>query len=319
MASGVETTMDVFVEGDNEGREAELTGRDEEARHAVEHTLGVRSSAVLTETAEEELHQQVMDGLREKATQRCLEQLDEALQKVILSRIDLPEEISIGTFGALSFEKDHPDESAGAIRVRFALRSGKLVDVKAILDYDQRLWAAYTRPSSLAVLVLPQGGGTPEVGEGPSIESGALVWTIQIAALEPHWVKYQPRLDCFVADEEKVELRYAVGQAASSEGTAEPLEGGMEVVVVYIFSEQEEEGGLVVGVEWQPDLLEKLKELDFNTFKERLFGSLQEKGLAFTPVSEFPSSCRLYLRIDRTDRERLEQSVERLNEQLNEY
>ena len=93
----------------------------------------------------------------------------------------------------------------------------------------------------------------------------------------------------------------------------------MEVVVVYIFSEQEEEGGLVVGVEWQPDLLENLKELDFNTFKERLFGSLQEKGLAFTPVSEFPSSCRLYLRIDRTDRERLEQSVERLNEQLNEY
>jgi hypothetical protein len=311
--------MDVFVEGDNEERQAELARRDEEMRHEVEDTLGARGSAVLTEAAEEKLHQQVMGGLREKATRRCLEELDEALQKVILSRIDLPEEIPVGAFGALSFEKDQLDESAGAMRVRFALKSGKLVDVKAILDYDQRLWAAYTRPSSLAVLLLPQDGGTPEVGEGPSIESGVLVWTIRIAALEPHWVKYQPRLDCFVADQEKVALRYAVGQAASSEGTAEPLAGGVEVVVVYIFSEQEEEGDLVVGVEWQPDLLEKLKELDFNTFKERLFGSLQEKGVAFTPVSEFPSSCRVYLRIAQIDRQRLEQSVERLNEQLNEY
>lgn len=307
-------------------QEDELARSDEETRQVIGQLLGAVPTAADTapppdKAAPEQLQGKAMEALRDRATEHCLQTLDAALQEIVLSRLDLPaDDLSIDAFGTLCFARIQTDDEEGAIQIRLQLAPGKLVTPKSVLACDQRLWSSYTHPSSLAILLLPQGDTEIQIAEGPTSEEGELVWNLPRAGLAPHWIKYQPRLDYLVPDAAKADLRYAIGQAASAESgpaveeTAEPVEA------VHIFSEQaESDTDLVIGVEWRPGQVEKLRQINFATFRERLCGTLKEKNLACTSLSEFPSSGRIYLRVEITAREQVAENIALLNRQLAEY
>jgi len=141
---------------------------------------------------------------------------------------------------------------------------------------------------------------------------------IPCTRLGAHWVRYQPRLDCFVAPQRKASLRYAVGQAASAD--AEPVEPRQPGEAVLIFSAQEESAtDLIIGLEWHPEALERMDAPDFSVFRDRLFGVLEERQIPFRLESEFTLSNRLYICVAPAAYQPVEDALIQLNRQLAEY
>ena len=249
-----------------------------------------------------------MAALRQKATDDCLQNLDRTLAQLTLSGLNLPSTQSLDPFGQLDFT--WVDQATTQIEIRLRLNPGLLVDRAAILAHDQRLWSAYTRPSSLAILLLPQ-MGDPLLAEGPRVDGEDLAWSLPAAQLQTGQ-QYQPRLDAFVGAEDKEAFRYAIGQAASSEGGVGALEPpSLSPYKIACFSAQAEgEQLLVLGLEGQA---QPGAAFDFAAFKQYLFAALEQDGISYTPDAQFPSSGRLYLQIDPADKAEVEACLARLN------
>ena len=308
----------------NPKHDAELEILDRETASKIAQTL---DDAPLDPDKQTGMHDRLMGRLRDKATAECVRQLDAILQTVDLSTTTLPTApLDVDAFGQLSFSRVETtsdqtmlkQDVTESLAIRLRLHHGKLVDRKALLEYDQHLWSAYTHPSSLAIMLLATDTERLEVAEGPTVDNSDLVWRIPCKRLGAHWVRYQPRLDCFVAPQRKASLRYAVGQAASAD--AEPVEPREPGEAVLLFSAQEESAtDLIIGLEWHPEALERQDALDFSVFRDRLFGVLQERQVTFRPESQFPLSNRLYICVAPAACQQVEDALIQLNRQLAQY
>jgi hypothetical protein len=171
--------------------DAELESQDRETADAIAQAL---DGTPLNTPEPTGLHDRLMGQLRHKATAECVRQLDITLQAVNLGTTALPTEpLDVDAFGRLSFKRiettnaptEQQHDLAEDLEIRLRLHDGKLVDRKALLEYDQHLWSAYTHPSSLAIMLLDTDTERLEVAEGPTVDNGDLVWR---ASPAPGWV-----------------------------------------------------------------------------------------------------------------------------------